>query len=379
MIRDREFERIELTLKEPNIFRSLSIERKELRHSNFIAYILNPNESHGLGDVVIRKLMRDIFSDEKATDRDIFDADGLDLLNIEIRREWRNIDLLIILGRDVVVIENKVDSADHSDQLKKYFEIANASFPGKKIHFVYLTPFGNDPQDENFGKLYINYSYLQLAEIIDSIIDLYKNKLSQKVFFYLSDYLLTVKRELLMNDKPNEWAANVYKAHKEAFDFIIENKPDPASILYPYFLEAIKREGFAEGSKNKGYLRFTTQSLKKLLPENVAEGWPGKEIFLFEIDYFWSDKSAKFKAVIAPSNDPVREKLHAALKGLKEYKAPYGKKWLVFFHENFPFVASDIINEEEDEIRKKVNGIIVKIKPKVLEISDFIERGLAKD
>lgn len=376
IIRDHDFELIELTLKEPNIFQTLSIERMEIRHSNFIAYILDPRESHGLGDVVIRKLLRDIFSDTKVSSRDIFDADTLNLQNIEIRREWRNIDLLLILDEDVVVIENKVDTSDHSDQLKKYKEIASDTFRDKNIHYVYLTPFGNDPLDTEHGKYYINYSYDQLANILDSILNLHKNSISQKIYFYLADYLITVKRELLMNDELSKLASKVYKAHKEAFDFIIEHKPEPAEILYPYFSDAIKAAGFVEGSRNKGVVRFTTEELKNKLPAS-GQGWPDKEIFLFEIDYFWSKTSAIFKACIAPSDDPeVIEKLHQVVKKSKHYKAPQGKKWLVFCSEKTKFNASEMINEDPDEIKKKVEEIVNKIKPEATEISKLIQDNL---
>jgi hypothetical protein len=64
-----------------------------------------------------------------------------------LRREWRNIDILIILKDDIVLIENKVDTIDHSNQLKRYQKIAEETFPNKYKHYVYLTPFGSDPQD----------------------------------------------------------------------------------------------------------------------------------------------------------------------------------------------------------------------------------------
>lgn len=378
VIRDHDFEIIKLALKEPNIFRSLSIERMEIRHSNFIAYILDPRETHGLGDIVIRKLLRDIFSDQKVAQREIFDADTLNLQDMEIRREWRNIDILLILDTDVVVIENKVDSFDHSEQLKKYKEIATSVFSGKNIHYVYLTPFGNDPLDTESGQFYINYSYGQLAKIIDSILKLYKNRISQKVYFYLSDYLTTVKRELLMDDELNKLAEKVYKAHKEAFDFIIENKPDPAGILYPIFSDAIRGAGFVEGSRNKGVVRFTTQKLKNELPRS-GQGWSDNEIFLFEIDYFWSNSSAIFKVCISPSDDPeIIDTLHQVVKKSKHYKVPQGKKWLVFYSKKFPFIASDMINEDPDEIKKKVGGIVNEIKPIADEISKLIENNLSQ-
>ena len=374
IITDHNFERLELSLREPNIFRALSIERKELRHSNFIAYILDPRENHGLKDIVLRKLLRDLFTESKSLDRTIFDADYIDLNNIEIRREWRNIDILIVLKNDVIVIENKVDSVDHSNQLRRYRKIVEESFQAKKRHYVYLTPFGNDPQDAESRSCYINYSYVQISEIIESILKLYSNSISQKIYFYLSDYLTIVKRELLMNDTLNELALKVYNAHKEAFDFIFENRPDPSSILYRFFEEEILAAGFTIASRNKGYVRFTTNELEVLLPKG-GEGWPNKEVFLFEIEYFWTDKTADFNAVIAPCDEAIRDSIHEAAKKSTYYKAPAGKKWLVLFKKKFAFVASEMINEDDDEIRKKIRHIIEEIKPVVSEISQMICAG----
>lgn len=377
IITDLDFEQIELSLREPNIFHALSVERKEIRHSNFIAYILDPRENHGLKDIVLRKLIRDIFSESKAANRKIFDADYIDLHNIEIRREWRNIDILILLPEDIILIENKIDTIDHSNQLKRYHKIAEETFPRKLKHYVYLTPFGSDPQDVEARDSYINYSYVQISDIIETILRLYNNSISQKIGFYLSDYLTTVKRELLMNDKLNDLALKVYNAHKEAFDFIFENRPDPSSILYQYFEEEIVRAGFVIGSKNKGYIRFTTKELQNLLP-NSGQGWPNKEVFLFEIEYFWTDKTADVNAVIAPCAEALRDNIHDAAKKSKFYKVPAGKKWLVVYKKKFPFVASEIINEDEAEIKRKIQKMIEDVKPAVVDICEMITKNFVK-
>jgi len=359
IITDNDFEQISLILKEPNIFKALSIERKEIRHSNFISYLLNPNQNHGLRDIVLRKFLRDIFSDEKSQNKSIFDADIIDLRNVEIRREWRNIDILIILNHDIILIENKIDSSDHSNQLKKYMKIAESenSFSKKNKHYVYLTPFGNDPNDNESKKYYINYSYFQIAEIINSILTLYKNNISDKINYYLQDYLISVKRELLMNDSLNEIALKVYNSHKDAFDFIFDNRPDPASILYPFFETEIKNKGFVIGSKNKGCIRFVTKNLYDILPKN-SQGWPEKEAFLFEIDYFWTNKKAVIKATIAPGDQKTQETIIKAVQTHPKFQQPLGKKWLVFYINKFNFVASEIINETEEEINLQVKNIV---------------------
>lgn len=375
LINDFDFEQIELSLKEPNIFDALSIEHKEIRHSNFLAYILNPNENHGLRDIILKKFLRDIFSDSKANNRTVFDSDYLDLYNCEIRREWRNIDILIIFDKDIILIENKVDSVDHTNQLKRYKKIAEDNFTDKNRHYVYLTPFGSDPIDSDSRDSYINYSYVQVSEILEKIISLYKNSISEKIKYYLEDYLSTLKKELLMNDKLNDLALKVYNAHKEAFDFIFDNRPDPSSILYPYFERELLKAGFVIGSKNKGYIRFTTPELDKLL-DKVGQGWPEKEIFLFEIEYFWTDKYCDVNAVIAPCEDSIKNKILDAVKELKVFKQPTGKKWLVFYKKKHSFIASEIIKEEQVDIENKVQQIINETKPVAIEICNAIKNKI---
>src|SRR5580700_8026632 len=88
-ITDPEFEMLELTMREPNIFRALAIEHHEIRHSNFFTYLLDPRENHGLRDILLRKFLRDIFADGKAQRRTLFDADLLDYRQVEVRREWK--------------------------------------------------------------------------------------------------------------------------------------------------------------------------------------------------------------------------------------------------------------------------------------------------
>lgn len=174
-----------------------------------------------------------------------------------------------------------------------------------------------------------------------------------------------------MNDKLNELAAKIYNAHKEAFDFIFDNRPDPSTILYPKFAKENMDSGFVIGSKNKGYVRFTTQALKEILPNN-GQGWPGKEVFLFEIDYFWNKNNAIIKAVIAPCDESIRDGIHNAVKESKYYKQPIGKKWLVIYQKKIPFVASEIINEDQVNIKGKIKKIIEEFRLVVEDISDKI-------
>ena len=55
LLNDIEFDELDLGLKKPNIFQILSITRAEIRHSNFLAWLLDPNESHKLGGLFLEK------------------------------------------------------------------------------------------------------------------------------------------------------------------------------------------------------------------------------------------------------------------------------------------------------------------------------------
>lgn len=370
LITDDDFEQMRLELNAPNIFSALAVQRKEIRHSNFIGYLLDPNETHQLNDLVLRRALRDIFNESKNNLRSIFDADDVDYSNVEIRREWRNIDILIILKEDVVVIENKVDSVDHSNQLDKYKKIADKSFNGKKIHFVYLTPFGESPQEEASSENYINYSYEKISKIIESILKLYRNSMSEKIYFYLSDYLSVLKRELLMNDQMNDLARRVYAKHKEVLDFIFGNIPDQVNYLYPLFEQAVKNAGYVIGSKNRGIIRFNTKDLDALLPR-IGSGWTNKEIFSFEIKF--GDNNIMFVAVVSPGDQEIQNKIHEPLKKSEFYKKPSGKKWLVLAKEKFEFFSAENLAEQsEEDIKSKIQEIVEQVKPIVSNYNDLL-------
>jgi len=112
LIKDPDLERLELELKNPNFFSILKLENREIRHSNFLGWLLDPKGSHHLGDIFLRWFLKDIFSSGKCKSIDEFIIDGYNLSDLKIYREWSNIDILLV-GKDfVVVIENKIFSKE---------------------------------------------------------------------------------------------------------------------------------------------------------------------------------------------------------------------------------------------------------------------------
>jgi len=72
------------------------------------------------------------------------ELDGAELRGVPVRREWRNIDILIACDDPAFVIaaENKVDSGEHGDQLERYREMLEKAdeFRGRPKHSQHSVP-----------------------------------------------------------------------------------------------------------------------------------------------------------------------------------------------------------------------------------------------
>ncbi len=103
-----------------NLFDILKISKVEIRHSNMLAWLLNPNESHGLSDSILRGFVRNIvksFRDDGAIPRELL----IDFKNFIVQREWHHIDIIAYSPEEkfILVIENKINTGEHDNQLKR--------------------------------------------------------------------------------------------------------------------------------------------------------------------------------------------------------------------------------------------------------------------
>lgn len=388
LIKDLEFDHLEIEAKKPNLFEILGAVNNELRHSNILAWLLNPDESHGLGESFLKRFLREIAIDDKAN-LEQYEIESLDFSDVEVRREWNKIDILVLFPNTVIAVENKIWSKETGDQLTRYKSIVDERFGDlDKQVFVYLTPFGEVSVYEN--DVYVQMSYSSIVEILERILLIHNDSISVRTKTLLDDYLITLKRYIMEDDRTIELAQSLYMNHKQLFDFVYEHKPDLAEDLRKYFIEKIDAEGWFVGSKNKGYVRFQTQTMKDLLPSFKEQGgWPDNEPFLFELDFWWnskrdnSDTRIYFKAVISPGdNEPLITLLKEIMDGLPDTKPASGAKWFTYFPKkqkyNWEKVEGDLekIKEPIDKIWPFVKETVSKVDEALLAHSDRIKNTL---
>jgi hypothetical protein len=61
IVDNEELQQLEATIGRFNIFDALRVDRAEIRHSNFLAWLLDPAESHGQGSLFLTEILKDLF------------------------------------------------------------------------------------------------------------------------------------------------------------------------------------------------------------------------------------------------------------------------------------------------------------------------------
>lgn len=196
-----EFFKLRQHYTQKTFFESLHINRNELVHSSFIAWLLNPSENHSLGQEPLKLFLRLLAiaaektlnekcslngEDYKATKISFIAGNG----NISdcfvqcekslpkdymLKEENKNgrLDILITFkyaGEEfLLLIENKVKTSEHDSQTNLYYEWAKDQ--AKKFICAYLTPTSNRryndlTEQECVCKSFVQINYQQLLDYV---------------------------------------------------------------------------------------------------------------------------------------------------------------------------------------------------------------------
>ena len=157
-----------------NIFNVLGLSTREVRtHSAFIAELLNPNGSHGQGDIFLElfiKLLKDKFhsdKEEKDKTKIVFVKENAKVIVEEsigkiAGDKGGRIDIVLKNMSHQIVIENKIYAGDQKKQLVRY----DNKYPNALL--LYLTLFEKEASDESTkkeggSKLVINKDYFNIT------------------------------------------------------------------------------------------------------------------------------------------------------------------------------------------------------------------------
>ena len=296
--------------EEINIFSILKLDTYEIRHSNMLAWLIDPNGKHGLKDKFLKKLLDKSFNNIVGTDnKDLTD-------NTIVYREKENIDILVVSDKYKLVcaIENKIFSDEHDDQLERYRKWLEKTYKDFTFILYYLTPYGIKPTDENWQTL--DYEF-----ILESLEDCLKiSQLNEKTTFYIKDYINTVRRSVVMNDKDlKDCCEKIYNKNKEELDLIFKYKPDRYAYVGKVCDEFLKENlgKYSIDSESytckKSQIEFTTEKLKEACSSYKKDDW----IIGFQL-YYAPNSDLSMSLYIWPVKDDSVEVRNSIIQKAKE-------------------------------------------------------------
>jgi hypothetical protein len=353
--------------KEINFFEITGIVKAEIRHSNFLAWLLDSNETHGLGDAFIRRFLNQVLYD---SGNSLVEVSMLDYLSFEVRREWQQIDLFLISHSEkvVIAIENKVYSSETKGQLERYRKLVENQFSEYKQYYIYLTLEGDEPSEPEHWMV-ATYSIVeeQLATILEMT-----NSISTESRQIIKNYISMIRRNLLMDKELQELCWKIYRKHKVALKTIFDVTQDTNSILsgeIKTLLELNKNDyGIVYNPiySSTTIIRFTTPFMEKLMPKELnGYGWNNGYKFMYE---FQIRKSGVFLVGV------TSEQSNSITKKLKEFAKLNSKKynlrvnstssiWTIVFKVSYILKANDIdggVEEYSDKLSSKIDVALKK-------------------
>lgn len=357
----QELERIERLRDRFNVFETIGFVDQELMHSRFLGYLLDPHQNHHLGHEFLRRLFDNPFFSTSSNLRD----KRLD--QTSVHREWRNIDIFLTNDtlRFAVILENKIWTTEHSDQLNRYHQIVSGHYPGWQVYGIYLTPHGDTPSHQG----YVALSYGAVCEMLEAILRDLGPKINADVRMSIGHYIRMVRRRILGDPEIVGLCQQMYRRHKRAFDLVFKHRPDVQAQIRPIIEDLITQSPkVGPDHSRKDNIKFVGQGWDEAPALKTATGWTSsKRILIFEIHN--DTDSLSLHLYMGPGPETIRQGLLRMVRAHPEvFNEPHNvnAKWLPIFSRHLlpqwayedlylrQWAYEDLYEEErEREIRKQ--------------------------
>lgn len=331
-----------------NIFNILRLNRQEIRHSAFLAFLMDPSQSENIGIQFLKHFLILLSNELDLDPSDIF---KYEFEKVIVRQEHQHIDLLADIqiknGKKIlIVIENKIDSGERigqkegEGQLTQYRCAIEKEYYAKdyKKLFLFLTPDRRAPIRDIEHWISIDYKL-----IYDTICRLDLDAADPTIKTLINDYRKLIRSEFKMVDneleRQQQQAIDLYKKYRDVFDFVFECRPNrinkTAEVINEYLGKStdwIVTMGSKTTGRNKTVC-FTTKDLKEL--------WRDTFKIYFQIDMAEMD----LVCCVEGADDHTRR-----LLGYDKKSAVFrygGKQWLV---DNDIRRTADLIKAHDDYV-----------------------------
>ncbi|WP_051627685.1 PD-(D/E)XK nuclease family protein [Exiguobacterium chiriqhucha] len=240
-----EFNRLHQQFHQFNPLKVLRVDQYEIRHSNVLAWLFDPNENHRLGSFFLRKVLMNLITkpenEEKIVGIDYLPFLHAPLSDVTVHREWWTgngaIDLLIDIPslNLMLLIENKFHSSESAGQLSHYFDHVHETFPNRNILPVYLTLSSDAPSHDDYW--FLDYEDVRL--MITQELELNRATIADNIYDFLTYYIALLEERLVDDEDTMNTALELYQDYASAIHLLYANA-NPAKQKQIELRQAVK-------------------------------------------------------------------------------------------------------------------------------------------
>lgn len=238
-----DLEALEHQLAEFNVFEAAGLIRQEVKHSRFLGFLLDPRNPHGLGTVVLLKVLQSVVRNNVRDGHVVtqLELELMDLSDSVVSFELERVDVKVesLANKLTVIVENKIDSKQHSNQLERYLENEKRCRPDWRILPVVLSKYG-DETDE--AEKYYALSYGVVADIVTNLQAAHASVLAPDVAMALRHYERLLRRNIVSNASLDELCERIVAKHRRAIVKLAEYLGDPQNQAESYAREVLVRD-----------------------------------------------------------------------------------------------------------------------------------------
>lgn len=343
-----------------NIFQVMRFADGELRHSNVLAWLLAPGESHGLGDRFLRRWLMRVHHDASATLLDLARIDFVLFRSVQVQREWAHIDLLVRIQLDdgeewVVAVENKVHATQSKLQLARYRSRLEATFPQAKRLLIFLTLREEEPEDP----AWISADYGQVLNVLQECVAERGNVLGAEPRVLIDHYIKTIEGLLMPDEKLVELARRIYDRHHRALDFIFEQRIDETAVrselVTKRMRDAAPSLDIVPMRCTKGFVRYLPKAWD-VAANRKGSAWGSTESAYILCEITLSTNQPSLKIVEGSSPTAWRESLHEVARNAPaslKVRSKMPGQWMSIYVHKFPKPSEDLeLEDAADQIWK---------------------------
>lgn len=361
-----------------NFFRVLAVDGYEIRHSNFLAWLLDPKESHSLGAAFLSDVLARI-----GVPRKHYSSQFLN--ETIVWREKDHLDILLLNERLslLICIENKVGSPEGYKQLQQYRQYIEKRYAGYMTkHFIYLTLPNSTRSSDGTNWHHMSYTDIALAlkrlkrasshKLVLIIIDMYLETLDELLanslgggslaYELYSDYHKTLRKIA----KKQIAAPKLSGLDKQAFTALSNMVDrDDESLIEAIYAHTKQIPG-VEASRRTGAIYFSTRTLRKL---RKSIGLEGHLLYCFVV----FSHAIAFQMYLHPATKYTRQKWNKLRDWIQSqpisdqvFKNDYG--YFTFYEEHLLDLTAPITLAKEPLARfleTQCNQIFSKSLPKL--------------